>query len=584
MAAPADTVSATLAAPPGFGRQLSTLLRAALRSHAGKAIKLLAAGILAVLLLTAYGQIRLNQWNKPFYDALSRRDLNDFLFQLGVFVIIAVILLFLNLGQRWMVEMVKLRLRDGLVRDMLHLWMLPGRALQLANSGAMGVNPDQRMHDDAEKLCTLTADLGTGLLQATILFASFAGVLWSMSGDFTVRLGGVEYAIPGYMLWAALLYSVLGSLMSYWVGRSLVDRNAERYAREGDLRASLVRASDHLDGIALAGGEADERRRVELHFDAVLAATVRLIAGLVNLTWVTAGFGWITVVAPILIAAPLYFTGKISFGGLMMAAAAFQQAQGSLRWFVDNFGALADWRATLLRVASFRIALTSPAVEERFGSRIEYSTGAEGEMVIEGLEITSVASRDAIEEVRVHLGRGERVLVQGQPGADKALLFRALAGLWPWGSGRVVRPAGEAVFYLPRGTPYLPRGTLRDVLAYPHDAARFDPALYLQALERLQLANLAPALDETRRWDRELGHDELFRLAFARIVLQRPRWIVVDGTLGVLEDEMLETVLDVIAEELRDSTILHIGHATLTRDVAATRVLHLVNQPQGRSA
>ncbi len=491
MAAPADPASAALA-PPGLGRQLATLLHATLRSHAGKAIKLLSFGILAVLLLTAYGQIRLNQWNKPFYDALSRRDLSDFLVQLGVFFIIAVLILFLNLAQRWMVEMVKLRLRDGLVRDMLHLWMLPGRALQLANSGAMGVNPDQRMHDDAEKLCTLTADLGTGLLQATILFATFASVLWSISGDFSVRVGGVEYAVPGYMLWAALFYSVLGSLMSWWVGGSLVQRNAERYAREGDLRASLVRANDHLDAIALAGGEGDETRRVEVHFDAVLAATVRLIAGLVNLTWVTAGFGWITVVAPVLIAAPLYFSGKISFGGLMMAAAAFSQAQGSLRWFVDNFGALADWRATLLRVASFRIALMSPVVEQRFASRIEYTEGAAGELVIEDLRITSAGSRDALAETPVRIARGERVLVQGQQGSDKALLFRALAGLWPWGSGRIVRPAGEPVFYLPRGTPYMPRGTLRDVLAYPHDAARFEPALYLRALERLQLAGLVP--------------------------------------------------------------------------------------------
>jgi putative ATP-binding cassette transporter len=461
--------------------------------------------------------------------------------------------------------------------------MLPGRALSLANSGAMGVNPDQRMHDDAEKLCTLTADLGTGLLQATILFASFAGVLWSISGDFSVRIGGIEYAVPGYMLWAALLYAVFGSVLSYWVGRSLVERNAERYAREGDLRASLVRASDHLDAIALAGGETDEKRRVEVHFDAVLAATVRLIAGLVNLTWVTAGFGWITVVAPILIAVPLYFTGKISFGGLMMAAAAFSQAQGSLRWFVDNFGALADWRATLLRVASFRIALTQPTVQERYASRIEYADGPAGELVIENLQITSAASRDAFVEPRVRIAPGERVLVQGQPGADKALLFRALAGLWPWGSGRIARPAGEPVFYLPRGTPYLPRGTLRDVLAYPHDAARFETAGYVQALERLHLANLASSLEENRRWDRDLGHEELFRLAVARIVLQRPRWIVIDGTLGVLEDEMLETVLGVLGDELRDAGILHIGHATLTRDAAATRVVHLAKLTEAPS-
>jgi putative ATP-binding cassette transporter len=219
-------------------------------------------------------------------------------------------------------------------------------------------------------------------------------------------------------------------------------------------------------------------------------------------------------------------------------------------------------------------------VQQRYASQVDYAEGPAGELVIEDLRITSPGGHDAFAEPLTRIGRGERVLVQGQPGADKALLFRALSGLWPWGSGRIARPAGEPVFYLPRGTPYLPRGSLRDVLAYPHDAGRFEPASYLQALERLRLGNLAPALDETRRWDRDLGHEELFRLAVARIVLQRPRWIVVDGTLGVLEDEMLETVLDVIDEELRDATILHIGHATLTRDSSATRVLHLVKLPE----
>ena len=234
------------------------------------------------------------------------------------------------------------------MHDLLRDWMLPRRAFWLANAGGpMGVNPDQRMHEDARKLCELSADLGTGLLQAAILFGIFAGVLWGLSADFAIRIGDTDYAFPGFMLWAAIVYAGAGSLLSYWVGRSLISRNSERYAREADLRFSLVRINEHLDGISLAAGEEDERRRVELHLGNVLAATRRLVTGLTNLTWVTAGFGWITIVAPILVAAPLYFAGKISFGGLMMAAAAFTQAQSSLRWFVDNFSTIADWRATL---------------------------------------------------------------------------------------------------------------------------------------------------------------------------------------------------------------------------------------------
>jgi len=213
---------------------------------------------------------------------------------LGVFLLIAGALLVLNVAQRWLVETLKFRLREGLVQDLVGHWMKPRRAFWLAHAGPMGVNPDQRMHEDARKLCELSGDLGVGLLQASILFASFAGILWVLSSDFSFRIAGDDYAIPGFMLWAAILYAGVGSLLSYWVGGSLINRNAERYAREADLRFSLVRINEHLDGISLASGEADEKRRVELDLAAVLAATARLVAGLTNLTWITASFGWIT--------------------------------------------------------------------------------------------------------------------------------------------------------------------------------------------------------------------------------------------------------------------------------------------------
>ncbi len=352
---PQDTsVKAVEPDTSGLRHQMRSMRQAVFGSPVGKAIVLLLVGVLLVVLVTAYGQIKLNEWNKPFYDAISRRDLNDFMFQLGVFFIIAGGLLVLNVMQRWLVETTKYKLRAGLAHDLLSRWLQPRRAFWLANAGSIGVNPDQRMHEDARKLCELSADLGVGLLQASILFLTFAGVLWNLSADFSVRVGDVDYAVPGFMLWAAIIYAGGGSLLSYWVGRSLIGRNEERYAREADLRFSMVRVNEHLDDISLAGGEEDERRRVELHLNNVLGSTKRLVSGLTNLTWVTAGFGWITSVAPTLVAAPLYFTGKISFGGLMMAAAAFSQAQSSLRWFVDNFPVIADWRATLLRVAMFR--------------------------------------------------------------------------------------------------------------------------------------------------------------------------------------------------------------------------------------
>ena len=245
------TFSEGEAAHMGVARQMGLIIRTIFGSPVGKRVVVLVAVTVLVVAATAYGQIRLNGWNKPFFDALSRRDLRDFLYQLGVFFLIAGFLLALNVAQRWLVETLELRLREGLVLSLLQDWMLPRRAFWLANAGQMGVNPDQRIHEDTRKLCELSADLGVGLLQASILFLTFAGVLWVLSNDFIFRVGDRDYTVPGFMVWAAIIYASAGSLLSYWIGRSLIGRNAERYAREAD-RSALRRQAPRMRGAAAA--------------------------------------------------------------------------------------------------------------------------------------------------------------------------------------------------------------------------------------------------------------------------------------------------------------------------------------------
>ncbi|HEU4458900.1 MAG TPA: ABC transporter ATP-binding protein/permease [Methylibium sp.] len=563
----------------GVVHQVRELLRAVRASAVAKKLALLAGGIFAVIALTAYAQIRLNSWNQPFYDAISRRDLRDFVFQIGVFAVIAGVLLVLNVAQRWLGETLKLRLREALVTDLVGLWLQPRRAFWLAGSGPMGAHPDQRMHDDTLKLCDLSADLGIGLLQAALLFASFAGVLWVISKDFTIFIDGQDRAIPGFMLWAAIVYAVLGSLISYWVGRSLIARNAERYQREGELRFSLTRINEHLDGISLAGGEGDEKRRVASHLGEVLDATGRVVLGLTNLTWVTAGFGWVTLIAPTLVAAPLYFSGKVSFGGLMMAAAAFTQAQSSLRWFVDNFSLIADWRATLLRVAGLRQVLASDLEAGQQGSRIVYAEAEPGTFAIEALEVRAWSGHDRLDVAGVKLRAGERLLILGTPGTEKTLLFRAVAGLWPWGSGTVRRPAGETIHFMPRGTPYLPRGTLAEALCYAIEPAGHTKEAMLAALASVGLQRLAPLLERTGHWERELSIDEQLLFGFARVVLQSPPWLVMDEAFGAFDDDTLERLMEVLEGPLASTGIVHIGSAGEAHGRLFTQVVHLVKAP-----
>ena len=567
--------------------QLGMMFQALWASPARNAIAGITGAAVAVVVATAYGQVRLNRWNQPFYDALSRRNMREFAFQLLVFAVIAGVLLLLNVGQRWLGEMLKLKLREGLVHDLVEAWMQPRRAFQLESAGPIGVNPDQRMHEDARHLTELSSDLALGLVQSSALLVSFVGVLWSISRGFALKIGGVTLAVPGYMVWAAVIYALSASLLTYWTGRRLIPDNASRYAREADLRYTLVRVNEHIDAITLAGGEADEARRIELDLASVLAAMRRLVSGLTRLTWVTAGYGWVTLVAPILVAAPLYFAGSLTFGGLMMAAAAFTQLQSSLRWFVDNFSTIADWRATLLRVAMFRRAIVATEVLHRTESRITFVDSeaqrdgeADQALVIDRLEIASPSGCTRLQGGRLEVRPGERVLVMGELGAGKTLLFRALAGLWPWGTGRIVHPRGQDLYCMPR-TPYLPHGTLQEVLAYPSPVARFSERECQQALQRLGLERLASLLPEVRRWDHELNEDEQQAVAFARLLLHAPRWILVDEALDSMDVGTRERIADVFTAELAHSGLVYIGRAD-PKGGFFSRVLHLINDPTVR--
>lgn len=341
----------------GFREQLWLMSRAFLDSPLRGVLLWCWSGILVLIVATAFGQVLLNRWNQPFYDAIERRNVADFLHQLTVFCWIAGGLLVLNVGQGWLNRYLHIKLREGLVLDLFDHWLRRGRAQKLKQSGEIGVNPDQRLHEDAWHLADLSADLGIGLAQASVLLVSFIGVLWTLSSGFTFHYDGASFTIPGYMVWAALAYAGAASGISWLLARPLVTLNADHYAREAELRVALVEASQNIDAIAREGREAETKAALEARLAAALLTVRNIMTAAIRLLWFTAGYGWVTVVAPIVIASPVYFAGDLSFGGLMMAAAAFTQVHSSLRWFVDNIGAIADWRATLMRVASFRLAL-----------------------------------------------------------------------------------------------------------------------------------------------------------------------------------------------------------------------------------
>ncbi|MCE1236484.1 MAG: ABC transporter ATP-binding protein/permease [Hyphomicrobiales bacterium] len=498
-----------------------------------RALAWLVLGLVATIFSNNMAQIWLNDWQGLFYDALERRDWPSFVSEALHFLRIAGTLLVLVVLQTWGTEMIKVQLRSWLTRHLLDGWLVAKHSYLLTFAGEVGENPDQRIHEDTRHLAELTADLGASLIQATLLLISFIGVLWVLSEQVKFEIDGKLVGIPGYMVWCALAFSLAGSVLTWWVGRPMVDDNAARYAREADMRFALVRIGESAEGITLYGGEADERRSIDVLFGRVLAAMKRLVDDLARLTWVTSGYGWLALVVPVIVASPGYFSGAMSLGGLMMVVNSFSQVQASLRWFVDNYSRIADWRATLRRVETLHEALAAldrPLGAEGHFDCIEDATDG---IRFEGFELKLPAGRAGFVTPDMAIERGERVQIVGETAAGKSTLFLAMAGLWSRGRGVIRHPPRERMIFLPE-RPYFPIGPLAAALAYPDRPEDHPPASMTAALDAVGLHRLTACLDETMRWDRDIAFDEQQLLAFARVWLHRPDWVVMDDAMSAL--------------------------------------------------
>jgi vitamin B12/bleomycin/antimicrobial peptide transport system ATP-binding/permease protein len=562
-----------------FRDQLRVAGQSFMASRVRGRIILLSLSLLGVLLLLTYGQILLNRWNQPFYNALENRDITAFWRELRNFFYIAAFLLVTNVTQTYLSQMTALYMREGLARDIVDQWLMGRRAYRLSVSSPLGVNPDQRLHEDARKLAEATTSLTVGLVQSTILLISFVSVLWALSGHFVLPIFGHQIAIPGYMVWAALIYAGGAAVASNLVGARLTRLNAVRYAREAELRAALMRSNEHLEQIALARGEDVERAAIHTTIDRVLVAIRKLALALTNLTWVSASFGWLALIVPVLIASPAFFSGTMSFGGLMMAASAFTQVYTALRWYVDNFGAIADWKATLLRVMVLRAALTEPTLTDPVAGQIQVEVGKPGILIFEDLYIRTPTEAEAnwggyhLKEDNPAILAGERVMINGDPGINRRQFFNAMAGLWPYGEGTIRLPEEDHILFVPQ-TPYMPEGRLRDLLAYPEAADIYDDDTIIAALKTVKLSRLATALDERQRWERVLSKEEQASLAFAHILLRKPHWVVFNDVLDGLEPQTVSVLTDIMMG-MEDATLLYLGRNAAFLEAFSPRVLHL---------
>lgn len=497
----------------------------------------LLAAIVVLNLASVYMLVLLNSWNRLFYDALQAKNEHVFWVQLGRFTYLAFTFIIIAVYQFYLTQLLELRWRAWMTGHYLQRWLANHAFYQLelarytGAAGATPDNPDQRIQEDLSLFTSYTISLCMGLLNSVVTLASFIGILWTLSGGFAFSVHGASYNIPGFMVWMALLYCLGGSILTHYIGRPQIRLNFLQQRYEADFRHHMVRVREYSESIALDKGETVERAQLDVRFSSVLSNLLLLIKAQKNLVWFTNFFGQAAVVFPFIVAAPRYFSGAIQLGGLMQIASAFGRVQDSLSWLVNNYSSLAAWRATADRLTSFEEHMVDQAQLQ--SALNDTNSIAPDRLQTHDLTLALPTGAVLLSGVNLQARAGDSVLVKGPSGSGKSTLFRAFAGIWPFARGRVEQPA-DAMFIPQR--PYFPNGRLRDALAYPLAAEHYSDDALRQALDDALLPQLADQLDTQDAWSQKLSGGEQQRLAVARVLLKKPKWIFADEATSALDE------------------------------------------------
>lgn len=529
------------------------------RSEQRWSARLLLVAVIAIELSIVGITVLLNTWNADFYNALQDKNWNAFVYQLGYFSILAAAYILLAVYQLYLNQWLQIRWRLWLTEQYLGRWLGGANHYRMQLLGDAADNPDQRITEDINSFVASTLTIGLQLLNSLVTLLSFMAILWALSAAAPLRLFGIDFNIPGYLLWAALIYAVIGTALTHWIGRALIALNFQQQRFEADFRFNLVRVRENSEQIALLKGEPAERGRLLMRFGNIVQNWRAIMSRQKKLTFFTAGFSQATVVFPFIMVSPAYFSGAVQLGGLMQSANAFGRVQDALSVFVTLYRSLADWRAVVERLNGFDLAVTAGEAAAASEPRIDIVPVESGVLSIEDLAVRLPNGVPLVTATGLSIAVGDKVLVSGPSGAGKSTLFRALAGIWPFGSGIVSIPKGAQVMMLPQ-RPYFPIAPLAAAVAYPAAPDRFTAAEVAAAVTAAGLPALALRVGEEAHWNRMLSLGEQQRLGIARAILLKPDFLFLDEATASLDEPSEAALYALIAEKLAASTLISIGH------------------------
>jgi putative ATP-binding cassette transporter len=522
--------------------------------------RILLAAVIAIELSIVAINVILNQWYNRFYNTLQDRNWEAFISAVLFFCVLAAIYTVLAVYQNYLNLWLQIRWRRWMTQTYLRQWLNTANHYRMQLLGDAADNPDQRIADDLQMFVQQTLSIGIGLLSSFVTLCSFVVILWTLSEEAPLQLFGSKLVIPGYLVWAALIYAVLGTMLTHRIGWPLIPLNFQQQRFEADFRFNLVRTRENSEQIAALHGEPAERERHVDRFGNIVTNWIAIMKRQKKLTFFTQSYSQASVIFPYLMVSPVYFSGAMQLGGLMQTGSAFNSVQTALSYFVNAYQSIAQYRAVVTRLSGFEdaitaarnVALTPPVVEVLPRDNTNVIT-------IDRLKVQLPHGEPLVDADHIIVAPGERVLVTGPSGAGKSTLFRAIAGIWPFGSGRVTVPEDAKVLLLPQ-RPYFPVASLAAALTYPARLGTFDDARLADALVAVGLEQWADRLHEEAHWNRMLSLGEQQRLAVARVLLQEPDYVFLDEATASLDEPAEAMLYRLLQERLKGATIVSIGH------------------------
>ena len=531
--------------------------------------RILLAAVVAIELSIVGINVLLNSWNNTFYNALQDKNWDAFVYQLGYFCVLATIYILLAVYQLYLNQWLQIRWRRWLTQTYLDHWLTGANHYRMQLLGDAADNPDQRIAEDVKQFIDAgttgigVLPIGLGLLNSVVTLGSFAIILWNLSGTAPLQLFGTTWAIPGYLFWAALIYAIIGTTLTHFVGRALTALNFQQQRYEADFRFNLVRVRENSEQIALLDGERAERDRLLTRFSKVVANWLAIMSRQKKLTFLTAGYSQVSSVFPFVVVSPAYFAGSIQLGGLMQTASAFGSVQGALSFFITVYRQLAEWLAVVERLAGFDESIAAAKAAANSPPVIALVPGNTSAISFNDLAVRLPNGKPLVSANKISIKLGEHVLVSGPSGAGKSTLFRALAGVWPFGKGTVTVPKGARMMILPQ-RPYFPIAPLAEAVAYPAEPGSFDAGRVAELIAAVGLPALVDRIEEDAHWNRMLSLGEQQRLGIARAILYEPDYLFLDEATASLDEPAEAAVYRLLEQRLMKTTIVSIGHrATL---------------------